>query len=126
MPAVRARVAENIRLKRIYDPPSEGDGYRVLATRYWPRGVRKDAVHEYHSKLAPSRQLIKEYQRGELSWPAFGQRYKQELSTDTLRAELRRLARIADARFMTLLCYCEMETDCHRTLLREAIIEAVA
>ena len=120
----RARIADNIRLKRIYEPPSEDDGYRVLATRYWPRGVRKDAVNEYQSRLAPSRQLIKDFQRGDLSWSAFGRRYKEELSTESLQTELQRLGKLANRRVITLLCYCDIETDCHRTLLREAIIES--
>jgi len=119
-----AGVANNVRLKRVYEPASPDDGYRVLATRYWPRGVRKDAVHEYHSKLAPSRDLIREYQRGGLSWPDFGRKYKQELSSEALQVELRRLARMASSKTITLLCFCELETDCHRTLLKEAIIES--
>jgi len=125
VPDIKERLRQNIKLGRIYDPPSEGDGHRVLATRYWPRGVRGDAVDEYQSKLAPSRELIREFRKGDLSWPAFGRRYKQELSTEALQSELRRLAKVASSRVITLLCYCEMETDCHRTLLREAIIESV-
>ena len=121
-----SKVAENIRLKRVYEPASPDDGYRVLATRYWPRGVRKDAADEYQSKLAPSRELIKEFRKGDLSWSAFGKRYKHELSADAPQMELRRLATVASSKIITLLCYCEMETDCHRTLLREAIIGAVA
>jgi len=126
VPNASARVARNIRLKRIYEPPSEDDGYRVLATRYWPRGVRRDAVREYLSRLAPSRELIKEYQGGELSWQAFGRKYNQELSSQVLQTELRRLATMAASRVITLLCYCEMEADCHRTLLKKAIVESVA
>lgn len=117
-------VVENIKLKRIYDPPADNDGYRILVTRYWPRGVRKEAVDEYRSAIAPSRELIKEYQRGDLSWTTFGRRYKRELSSPQGQRELRELAQIARSRVMTLLCFCEIETDCHRTLLREAIIES--
>jgi uncharacterized protein YeaO (DUF488 family) len=123
---VRAEtVAANIRLKRVYEPASPDDGYRLLATRYWPRGLRKDAVHAYQSSLAPSSALIKEYQMGGLAWQDFGRRYKQELSTDALQIELRRLAKLASAEVITLLCFCELEGDCHRTLLRDAIIESV-
>jgi uncharacterized protein YeaO (DUF488 family) len=32
----------DIRVKRIYDEPSEGDGLRVLVDRLWPRGVSKE------------------------------------------------------------------------------------
>jgi len=124
--APRASVAANIRLKRIYDPPSEDDGYRVLSTRYWPRGVSRDAADEYQSKIAPSRELIKQYQRGDLTWQQFGRRYKAELSNEASQVELRRLGSMAKRRVITLLCYCPMDGDCHRTLLREAIIESVS
>jgi uncharacterized protein YeaO (DUF488 family) len=33
-----------IQLKRVYDPPEETDGERLLVDRLWPRGVRKDAA----------------------------------------------------------------------------------
>lgn len=33
------------RLKRIYDPPADDDGYRVLVDRLWPRGISKNAEH---------------------------------------------------------------------------------
>jgi uncharacterized protein YeaO (DUF488 family) len=31
-----------IRLKRVYEPPSKDDGFRVLVERLWPRGVSKE------------------------------------------------------------------------------------
>ncbi len=34
---------------------TDSSGYRVLATRYWPRGVRRDAVDEYVPAPAPSK-----------------------------------------------------------------------
>ena len=32
----------SIKLKRVYEPPEEADGYRILVERLWPRGVSKD------------------------------------------------------------------------------------
>lgn len=29
-----------VRLKRVYDPESPGDGFRVLVDKLWPRGIR--------------------------------------------------------------------------------------
>jgi uncharacterized protein YeaO (DUF488 family) len=81
-------------------------------------------VHEYHSSLAPSRQLIREHQSGSVSWPAFSGRYRKELLTEKSQEELVRLASIARKEVITLLCFCAEERGCHRTLLREAIIEA--
>jgi len=31
-----------IRLKRVYESPDAGDGYRILVERLWPRGVSKE------------------------------------------------------------------------------------
>ena len=31
-----------IHCKRVYDPPTDDDGRRVLVDRLWPRGMRKD------------------------------------------------------------------------------------
>ncbi len=114
----------NIRLKRIYDEPSPDDGRRILITRYWPRGVHRSIVDEYNSWLAPSRQLINEYKKGDLSWDEFGRRYREELSDPQSQAGLRRLAEVARTQVITLLCFCEDDWNCHRTLLRQAIIDA--
>ena len=114
----------NIKLKRVYDSEEDSDGLRVLATRYWPRGVHRSAVHEYHSSLAPSRDLIAEYKRGDITWPVFEARYREELNNEKSQEQLARLRAIAHKRVITLLCFCKDERDCHRTLLRAAIINA--
>ena len=48
-----------IRLRRAYDPPDPGDGYRVLVDRVWPRGVSKAelAIEAWRKDLAPSTDL---------------------------------------------------------------------
>jgi uncharacterized protein YeaO (DUF488 family) len=33
-----------VRIKRVYDPPSTDDGFRVLVDRLWPRGLKRDAA----------------------------------------------------------------------------------
>jgi uncharacterized protein YeaO (DUF488 family) len=121
---VRTQTIErNIRLKRIYDPPDDDDGLRVLATRYWPRGVHRSAVDEYHSKLAPSRELINGYKKQDLSWDEFCDKYRCELKRDGTQNELRRLANVAKSGIVTLMCFCPDEWNCHRTVLKRAIIE---
>jgi len=116
-------IGRNIKLKRVYDAPADSDGYRVLATRYWPRGVPRSQATEYISMLAPSKELVAEHKRGALSWPDFESRYSKELSQEAKQDELKRLAGIAKKRTITLLCFCLDERGCHRTLLRQAIIE---
>lgn len=35
----------DIQIKRVYEPYSKDDGYRVLVDRLWPRGLTKERVH---------------------------------------------------------------------------------
>jgi uncharacterized protein YeaO (DUF488 family) len=48
-----------IEIKRVYDPPEETDGGRLLVDRLWPRGLRKEAAHltAWLKDLAPSDEL---------------------------------------------------------------------
>jgi uncharacterized protein YeaO (DUF488 family) len=45
-----------IAIKRIYDPPAQEDGFRVLVDRVWPRGVSKKeaAIHLWAKDIGPS------------------------------------------------------------------------
>jgi uncharacterized protein YeaO (DUF488 family) len=49
--------------KRIYEPPSHSDGYRVLIDGVWPRGITREqaAVDQWARELAPSTQLRRWY-----------------------------------------------------------------
>jgi len=119
-----AGVANNVRLKRVYEPASPDDGYRVLATRYWPRGVPKSAVDEYTTKTAPSRELLREFKHEGLTWEQYVPRYLEEMRAEAAIDDIKRLAAIAKSGSMTLMCICEDENRCHRSLLRDLIIEA--
>ena len=114
----------NVRLKRIYEPPSEDDGYRVLSTRYWPRGIPKSRVDEYTTKTAPSRELLREFKHEGLSWEDYVPRYLDEMRSEAAISVIQRLAAMAKSGSMTLMCICEDENRCHRSLLRDLIIEA--
>lgn len=61
MPNVLGTVpTATIVLKRAYDPPARGDGYRILVDRLWPRGIKKEALHlnAWAKSLAPSTETI--------------------------------------------------------------------
>jgi uncharacterized protein YeaO (DUF488 family) len=120
----RARVAENIRLKRIYEPPSEDDGYRVLSTRYWPRGIPKSRVDEYTTKTAPSRALLREFKHEGLTWEDYVLRYLGEMTAPEAMTTIARLAKLAKSKTITLMCICEDEQRCHRSLLKGLILQA--
>ena len=112
-----------IRIKRIYDPPSPDDGYRLLVMRLWPRGVPKAAVDAWEKDLGPSRELLTSFRARKLNWEGFTDRYREEMSArGELVARYRDLAR---RQTLTLLCSCPDDARCHRTLLKEILeIEA--
>jgi uncharacterized protein YeaO (DUF488 family) len=80
----------NIRMKRIYDPPSTEDGVRILVDRLWPRGISKEraAVHEWMKDIAPSAELCKWFGHQPERFDEFSARYERELAEDPLRNEL--------------------------------------
>ena len=70
-----------IATKRIYTPPAESDGYRVLVDRLWSRGMSKAAasIDLWLRDIAPSTELRKWYGHDVERWPEFRERYRQEL-----------------------------------------------
>lgn len=71
-----------VQLKRVYEPPSAGDGYRVLVDRLWPRGLSKDAAHVdlWLQRIAPTSGLRTWYGHDPAKWDEFRQRYRDELA----------------------------------------------
>lgn len=57
-----------IRSKSIYDPKEEDDGIRILITRYWPRGIKKEYFDKWYKELSPSRDLLKRYKYKKLTF----------------------------------------------------------
>jgi len=84
-----------VALKRAYEPPSPGDGTRVLVDRLWPRGVSKATarIDVWLKDVAPSTQLRKWFGHDPEKWAEFQQRYRAELKGSPALAELRKLAR---------------------------------
>ena len=47
-----------ILLKRIYEEPSEADGYRILLDRLWPRGLKKVFQGRYGMEIKQNPDFI--------------------------------------------------------------------
>lgn len=71
----------DVQVRRAYDPPGPGDGYRVLVDRVWPRGVSKDKLEldEWRKEIAPSTRLRKWFGHDPERWNEFQERYFAEL-----------------------------------------------
>src|SRR3954462_5034985 len=79
-----------IKTKRWNDPAEPDDGFRLLVTRYRPRGVSKAAEtwDEWWPELGPSRALHAAYwgKTGKpLTFEAYVPRYLEEMQQQTFR-----------------------------------------
>ena len=70
-----------LKLKRIYEDPSEEDGTRILVDRLWPRGLTKEKarVDLWFKEVAPSTELRTWFAHDPEKWSEFKARYKAEL-----------------------------------------------
>ena len=70
-----------VRIKRIYAPVAEGDGYRILVDRLWPRGVSKAEarIDLWMRDIAPSTALRRWFNHDPAKWEEFCERYRIEL-----------------------------------------------
>ena len=74
-----------LQLKRVYEPPADIDGIRILVDRLWPRGLSKaEAKIEFWAKeVAPSNELRRWYQHEQEKWPEFQRKYLTELQNNS-------------------------------------------
>jgi uncharacterized protein YeaO (DUF488 family) len=85
-----------LQLKRVYDPPSAEDGYRVLVDRLWPRGLKRDGscIDAWLKDVAPSDELRRWFGDDPKRWETFAARYRKELAAqEPIWQELARHAR---------------------------------
>jgi len=70
-----------IKVKRVYEPPSEDDGVRVLVDRLWPRGLSRESakVDLWLRDAAPSDELRRWFGHDPSKWDEFKARYFEEL-----------------------------------------------
>jgi uncharacterized protein YeaO (DUF488 family) len=112
-----------IRLKRIYDPPSPDDGFRVLVDRLWPRGIKKEdaALDLWARDLAPSDALRKWFHHEVSNWDEFERRYRAELAQmpDAVAA----LREQCVGRTVTLLFGAKDETH-NQAVVLKSVLEA--
>ncbi|MFE4857570.1 DUF488 domain-containing protein [Streptomyces sp. NPDC056670] len=93
------------RVRRVYDPPEEADGVRVLVDRLWPRGLSKEraAVDEWPKDVTPSTELRRWYHEDRTRFAAFQERYEAELAGPEQTRALDRLSALAEGHALTLV-----------------------
>ena len=119
-----------VKTRRWNDPPDVDQGYRLLVTRYRPRGVAKadETWDAWEPKLGPSKGLhgdVYTETASPVPWPTYRRRYIAEQRAN--RELIAALAqRVKAGETITLLCSsaCTRESRCHRSILKALIEEA--
>lgn len=113
-----------LKTKSIYDPAEPGDGVRLLVTRFYPRGVKKDRFTRWDKALSPSRELLKSYKGGSKTWEGFRRGFLDEiLETEEGLEALKALDELSRAETVTLLCYERSGEPCHRHVVVEILAD---
>jgi uncharacterized protein YeaO (DUF488 family) len=123
-----------VRILRLGTPRSAGEGLRIGTVRRPPRGVPKTKFASgnwydvWYPNLAPSEATVKFGQGAEApaAWRVFAKRYRAEMATPENSRTLDVLAALSHEANFSVGCYCEDESRCHRSVLRELLRERKA
>lgn len=120
-----------LRIVRLGSPRARGEGTRLGTVRRPPRGVAKadiakrDFYDLWLPLLAPSAELVKQALAAETDaqWSAFARKYRSEMKRSEPSQVLDLLAALSTSSSLAVGCYCEDERRCHRSILRELLLE---
>jgi uncharacterized protein YeaO (DUF488 family) len=120
-----------LRIVRLGSPRAKGEGLRVGTVRRPPRGVPKnefasrDFYDVWFPNLSPSEGLVREALAAtdEKGWRVFRKKFLAEMRAPGPSRELDLLAALSHQTDFAIGCYCENETRCHRSILRELLVE---
>lgn len=120
----------SIRIVRLGTPRHPNEGLRIGTVRRPPRGVPKSefASQNWYDvwlpDVAPSPELMKmgRAAKTDEEWTAFAKKYGSELSSPQQSRLLDLLAALSRDTDFSIGCYCEDESRCHRSILREVLI----
>jgi uncharacterized protein YeaO (DUF488 family) len=124
-----------LRIVRLGSPRLPGEGLRLGTVRRPPRGVRKQdyARRNYYDawlpELGPSDALLAWARAGSLTsarWQQFVRRYRREMQAPFAQRLVGLIALLSQSTNLSVGCYCEDETRCHRRVLRDLLAEAGA
>jgi uncharacterized protein YeaO (DUF488 family) len=121
----------SIRIVRLGTPRHPHEGLRVGTVRRPPRGVPKDRFARddwydvWFPNLAPSLETMKMGlgARTQAEWNAYRRKYLAEMSRPDAKHDLALLAALSHVTDLSVGCYCEDESRCHRSLLRQLLLE---
>ena len=113
-----------LQLKRVYEPPADIDGIRILVDRLWPRGLSKEEarIDFWAKEVAPSTELRHWYQHDPEKWPEFQQKYISELQSNP-DAVLELITKIRNKN--ASLLFASKETSLNNASILKAYLETL-
>jgi uncharacterized protein YeaO (DUF488 family) len=120
-----------ISLVQLGQPRKPGEGVRIGTVRRPPRGVPKsdfaqlDYYDVWFPNVSPTADLVQEalHAADERAWAAFARKFRHEMKAPDRSRELDVLAALSHHANFSVGCYCKDESRCHRSLLRELLLE---
>lgn len=118
-----------IHIVRLGTPRAPGEGLRLGTVRRPPRGVpkaefaKRDFYDTWLPNLSPSAALMAQGQaaQDDKDWAAFKRKFHAEMKQPEAAHLLDLLAALSHQTSFSLGCYCEEESRCHRSVLRELL-----
>ncbi|HVN95626.1 MAG TPA: DUF488 family protein [Syntrophorhabdaceae bacterium] len=120
-----------IRIVQLGTVRAKDEGTRIGTVRRPPRGVPKSefASENWYDvwlpNLAPSVETMKLGQQAETpaEWAAFTKKYRAEMTLPENARTIELLAALSHQTNFSVGCYCENESHCHRSVLKELFAE---
>ena len=124
----------SVRIVRLGTPRHPDEGLRIGTVRRPPRGVPKTAFAKddwydvWFPTLAPSLPTMKLGQSATTpaQWAAFVRKYRAEMASPEASHAIALLAALSRQTDFSVGCYCEDESHCHRSVLRELLVKSGA
>jgi uncharacterized protein YeaO (DUF488 family) len=121
----------SVRIVRLGSPRAGDEGLRLGTVRRPPRGVPKkdfarlDWYDVWFPLLAPSVATMKIGLAADTDrqWAAFTRKYHREMTAPAASQALDVLAALSHGANFSVGCYCKNESRCHRSQLRELLVE---
>jgi uncharacterized protein YeaO (DUF488 family) len=105
------------------------DGLRIGTARFVPRGVpredwqRKGYFDLWVPLLSPDPEFIKQFLHGKMTFATFARHYRARIKQKESWQVVELLAGISLFLPISLGCYCEDESRCHRSILKKFVDE---
>ena len=120
-----------IHIVRLGTPRLPDEGTRIGTVRRPPRGVPKSEFASgnwydvWYPNLAPSQELVTQalHAASDADWKRFVKQYRSEMATPENSRTLDLLAALSRSANFSVGCYCAEESHCHRSVLRELLLE---